>query len=194
MLRVRTSLNGFVGGPGLMTLYFTSADENDATAARVRARVHALFTSGFKTAMWNTASWTVNPDVDRLDPANGEITSVLTGAVAHTGNGTGGANAAPIASAALVRWQTATHLGGRRLRGRTFLSPLSTSAVDATGTLADITRGVLDGHLATYLIPPTEGDKAVVWHRPVEGTGGAAGDITSATMADKLGVLTSRRD
>lgn len=194
MLRVQTTLSGFAGGPGLMTNYFTSGAYDVATATRVRDRVQALLSSGLRTVLWNDVTWSVHPEVDVISPDTGQITDTFSINTAQVGVGTAGANAAPIAAAALVRWGTDTYIAGRRLRGRSFISPL---AADAIGTDGEIKGGIasgMDTHLAAFIAVPTEGDAAVVWHRPVSGSGGSAGQITSGLMPLKVAVLTSRRD
>lgn len=194
MLRVRTTLNGFTGGPGLMTNYFQCTTEDAAAATRCVGYVQALLSGALRIMLWNSVTWEVQHQVDEITTADGHIVGTHTATGGNTGAGTAGTTAAPIASAALVRWLTSTFVGGRRLRGRSFISPIAHAAVDVSGTLDNTILSGVNGALTPWVSSMTAGDKAVIWHRPVAGAGGYAGDITGGSVQDKLAVLTSRRD
>lgn len=194
MLRVRTTLSGFTGGPGLMTNYFQCTTEDAAAATRCVAYVQSLLTTSLRVILWNVVAWEVQHEVDEITTADGHTIDTHTASGANTGVGTAGATAAPIASAALLRWITSTYVAGKRLRGRSFISPLAQAAVDGAGTMNGTSLTAINGNMTGWLSGFTAGDKAVIWHRPVGGVGGYAGDITSGVMQDKIAVLVSRRD
>lgn len=132
---------------------------------------------------------TVSPVYQIIDVATGMITS----------EDTVGDPSAPIAGAfvstwsgqvgVLVEWLTGTFIGGRRLRGRTYLVPLG-NVGDDDGTLPGGTISTLQSASA-YITQA--GAEFVVWHRPVANAGGQVSTITSAVIRDHAAVLRSRR-
>lgn len=194
MLRVRVALSGWAGGPGLSTFYFLTPLEDAAAAARIVARVHTFYeANNAKGLFYDPVRIQVSGDVDVLTAASGLITNTLTVAPPAIVNGFGGGQATSPAIAGNFRLNTSTFLAGRRLRGRIFISPLPTSGVETDGTATEAMKSTANG-AGTALIAGDPGDLWVVWHRPKLGVGGTAGPITSVSMADKLAVLTSRRD
>ena len=194
MLRVRLVLSGWTGGPGLATFYYTSGTEDAAAAARCRGYVQDLWNNAAGILMWNDVVGVVSPEVDEMTSADGAIINTFTDPTVLGANGTGGASEAPPAIAGLLHYSTATFLGGRRLRGRTFVSPLALQKLQADGTLDDVALAASNVGSAANLAGLTAGDNMVVWHRPKLGIGGATGVVTGITVANKLAVLTSRRD
>lgn len=195
MMRVRVTQTGYTGGPGLMTFYFQSAaTPGTAEATEVCQRVQAFCTTA--SSAWFTAvSSQVSGQVDLLDPGTG----ILTGSIIVTSPtavaGSGGANNTAISTAALLTHNTSTVVGGRRLKGRTFISPLSTSALTAAGLITSTlvtALGNAGGKLGTVIL--TSGVNPVVWHRPKSGSGGLAVSTAGWSASNKPAVLRSRRD
>lgn len=93
---------------------------------------------------------------------------------------------------ACIGWQTGGIVNGRRLRGRTFLVPLSAAAYQEDGTISSTVYPWLET-LATEL--QASGPLAV-WHRPTTagGSDGNSYGVTSHRVRDKVAILTSRRD
>lgn len=194
MLRVRTTLAGFVGGPGLHTAYFVCDTEDVAAATRCREHVRDLFTNAYAAALSNSITWLVQTDVDEITSADGHTINTFSVPAVLSGNGTGGASVAPPAVAMLVRLNTGTWVGGRRLQGRTFISPLGPSVPEVDGTVVNTFLATKNIALAALLAGLPATDQYHVWHRPVSGAGGYTGRITSMVIQDKIAVLTSRRD
>lgn len=127
---------------------------------------------------------------DTIDAATGQ----LTGTWGHTNPPgqmlpTGGA-AAAAGVGACVTWLTSDVVNGRRVRGRTFIVPLSTDGYQDDGTLTPAAVTAL-GVFAGLLIA----ESLVVWHRPttVGGSNGSEHAVTSFKVSDRVAVLRSRR-
>jgi hypothetical protein len=194
MLRVRATIAGFAGGPGLMTWYFGVASPDVTTATRLLTTVRANFIEHIRGSAVDTTSWTLNPDVDVIDAATGDITDTLSCAAPAVSMGAGGSGMAPPATAALLRLKTSLFIGGRRVRGRMYISPLATAAVDTSGQVSAAQHTALALAGSGLLGSLTSGDLWGVWHRPVSGAGGQLAQITVTDVPLKLAVLTSRRD
>lgn len=178
----------------MSTFYFSVPTENDAAAARVRLSVQTLLNGGVCNLLHNTVLGNVQQEVDQFTYATGQITNTFSVPEVLSSNGYGGGGLVPPATAALIHLQTSIFLSGRRLRGRIFVSPMANVAIQADGTLDETAKGVTNVALANFLGTLAAGDNLCVWHRPKLGAGGGMGFVTSATVADKLAVLTSRRD
>lgn len=204
MLRVRTVLSGWTGGPGVMTQYFVTPNQDTAAAERCRQYVHDLIGTAVALVLSNGVTWRVADEVDVVDPTNGNTTNTLIGSTAHTATGGGGASMAPLASGGLIHWRTDAWVAGRHVQGRTYVNPMAVAKVGAGGEMLGATQTSVNTALAAYISSLDAGDTQVVWKRPrlakpdatppVEAADGSVHDIVSADLASKLSVLTSRRD
>ena len=194
MLRVRTAITGWGGGPGLTTMYFSCGTEDAAAALRCAGYVHSLLDSHVSGGMPTSVDLQVSGDVDLLTAATGAITDTFSVTPPAVINGSGGTDFAPPAAAALARLSTGNFVAGRRVKGRIFVSPICADKVASDGTLDSGFQGALAGLLADFVGVKTSGDDWVVWHRPKGGSGGLACPITATSGASKIAVLTSRRD
>jgi len=193
ILRVVAQWGGFPSAPGFTNLYFDSAIVGTPSANEAAARARQLF-EAMKGQFPDGVTITISPQVAEIDDATGqqqdEFTATTTGLPVP---GTGVANrSAP--SGACINWRTSTFVNGRRLRGRTFLVPLSTNAYQTDGTLEAGTLTVLRAAAVAYLtdaVGPSA--KPVVWHRPIGGAGGSSALITASAVTDVAAILTSRR-
>jgi hypothetical protein len=82
----------------------------------------------------------------------------------------------------------------KRVKGRTFLVPLTGSAFDNSGTPTPAAIAGIQG-AATTLAANVDATQLVVWARPTAkgATDGAVGFVTSASVPDQGSILTSRR-
>lgn len=194
MLRVRVALSGWSGGPGLSTFYFLTPLEDNAAAVRVVAYVQSFYDPNGRGFFYDSVRINVSGDVDVITAASGQITNTHSVAPPPQIAGFGGGQATSPAIAGNLRLSTGQFLAGRRLRGRMFLSPLPTALVETDGTATVAFSTLADNAVLALQVSMDPGDTWVVWHRPVAGAGGTAAPITSTSLADKLAVLTSRRD
>jgi hypothetical protein len=197
MLRHRWTWTGFTGAPGVSTFY----------ALGTNAQV---FVDGIKTFLQigiaNGALGSlptgvkIVPDtfVDKIDETDGSLDS----AVGITSPGdvvgaTSGGFGSPMGLC--VTWGTGALVTGpagrpRRLRGRTFLVPLSGSDFDTNGTFSDTKITGIRTAANTYLAGAWN---PCVWSRPFPNAAAANGQaaaILNASIKDKAAILTSRRD
>jgi hypothetical protein len=92
----------------------------------------------------------------------------------------------------VITWLTGLVHQGRRVRGRTFLVPTANQFFDTNGTLAAAFLTNLRTAAAAYIATAVN---PAIWARPDPGTtNGAAFAVAAASVADKVAVLTSRRD
>ena len=194
MLRVRATLSGWNGGPGLMTWYAETPLQDAAAALRIVTNVRARLAATWGQ-LWTTGiSANVSGDVDVIDAATGLITDTLSVAAPATAPGLTGSALAPPATALQLRLLTATFVAGRRVQGRQFFSPLTSTLIQTDGTPSSTALAILAQGQNDLTTNWASGDFQVVWHRPKAGAGGVAARVTGHAEPDKFAVLTSRRD
>jgi len=162
--------------------------QTSAPVADQRATLKA-FLDTIKSQLDNAVTWTIETSGRELDDTTGALTGVWSEATASTGVGV--VNGEPVADAtqALMRWTTDHIVGGRFLRGRTYIPGLSSSHlsngnVSSTAISAWTTAG------QTMI---AAGDGFGVWHRPVLGAGGVFWAADDASLWSELAVLRRRR-
>jgi hypothetical protein len=198
--RIRCDWTGFVGSPGISTFYATSA-------ATLVPQIRTMF---------NAITGFLNTDVhiqvenagDELDATTGALVGAWsTSAVGSvTGTATGGYSAV---SGALMQWGTPVVLGGRRLKGHTFLVPLATGGYDTSGQILSTTvSGITTAQMA--LVTAASGN-FLLWQRPrtaspswtdrtgrvhpaITARGGGYGAVDTASCRAVVTELRSRRD
>lgn len=182
--RHRTTWTGFVGGPGVTTLYWSDGTGPNLTAWNA-------FLTAIVGRFPTVVTWQSQNSGDRLDEATGAIVGSWSGTAQSAVVGTGaGSYSAPVGS--VVNWRTAGIVGGKRVRGRSFLVPMAGAAYDSDGTIAAAALTTLRTALATFVTAAAADLR--VWHRPVDGAGGSQHVVTAADIPDKAAVLRSRRD
>jgi hypothetical protein len=183
MYRVRTVFTGPAGAPWLSTFYFLPT--SGMTAQQAVAATGAFWTT-CKAHMVNTCSFATEPEVATLSPVTGEALS-STATTPVTGTGTSGGEAAPWATQGLIRWRTGTFIGGREIRGRTFIPGVTegdnVAGVPGASYITDI------GAAAATLIASATSDISI-WSRK----NGQNYAVSSATVWPSWAVLRSRRN
>jgi len=205
-MRLRASSTGYTGAPGLYTFYFTTPTEEPGDAVLASVRVRALLVELAK-AMTTSTVLTLLPQVDLMDPATGDVTGsfIISGAAIVPVPGTGGSQGLPPQAALLIQWRSSEFEAGRRLTGRTFVSPLVTTTALATADSvpAPGIRTTLQTAVTAYLDNGGGSVDAVVWRRPrpartlptpQSARPGRTAVLTSATIGTKFATLNSRRD
>lgn len=182
------------GGPGLITLYTRSTgSENGTTAQLTTDRLKNALTAG--RAMFDAGTtFSSFGTVDDIDAATGNLTGfhdVTPWTV--TGSAAGGSYA-PLAVAVCATWKTLGIVRGRRVQGRTFLSPLAYAMMQADGTPTAACLTAAQALAVAWLDNGLTDTFATVWARPRPGQTGSAEDITAYFIKDKFAVLRSRRD
>ena len=184
LFRVRAGWTAsLAGAPYLTTLYFGTGlyVEQDCVDAA------GAFFDDLTDFFANDCTVTIEPDVAIIDDVTGTLVG-MTGTTPpgpYTGVNTN--SVAPTASQGLIRWGTGDVVGGRLLRGHTFV-PAPTLDYNNNGVpnstyvtgLAAAGQGLIDD----------VGSELRVWSR----THGASALVTSSSAANYWAVLRSRRD
>lgn len=194
-----TSLNRLViawaGGPvvgaAVTVLHFSASDNSAPPVGAVKA-AFAAAASSFPAQV----TWTFPNSGDVIDDTTGN----LVGAWSTTGGGsvTGSLNGNTAAGVgACIGWTTGGIVTGaagkpHRLRGRTFLVPLSVGEYDVSGALnsTSLTR------LGTLANAIQASGPLAIWHRPTTkgGSDGNSYGVISNRIRPKVAYLSSRRD
>ena len=181
---------GSVVGRAVTVLHYSASDnEAPPVAAHQTAftTARALF-PGNVTISFPVAG-------DTIQDTTGDLVGVWSApAVASVTGGASSTQAAGVG--ACIGWTTGGIVNGskgpRKLRGRTFLVPISADNYQANGTLVD---GALAVSQQLALDMMGTGPLAV-WHRPSSATGSDGGSygVISGRVRDKVAFLSSRRD
>lgn len=193
--RVRTTFTGLPGGAGVATHYFLDTDTAVASLHTFWGALAGLFPAGLQIQVISAG--------DTIEDTNGELTGAWGASAVAVVNGGGTSSyAAPVGG--LVTWGTDTILDGHRLRGRTFMVPLSKEYFGPGGGLGSTIAADIETAADALVIAQSE--SMVVWHRPreakpadgsveaVTARDGGHGLVVRASCYTKAAVLRSRRD
>lgn len=184
--RVSVAWQGWPGSPGVSQFYMKQSPDYQGVVDDLRTffdAVKALLPSGL-TVQVPVSGDTLNDNTGGIVGSWSATTPPLvvtgTGAGAYAGN-----------AGAVIHWLTLAVVNGRRLRGRTFLVPLISTAYDTAGSLSTAALSTLSTAAGNLNI--TSGADLVVWHRPVNGAGGSSEIFNSVRVPDLAVSLRSRR-
>lgn len=183
--RIRILYSGTpVNGPAISTFHWQSEVQEAQDAVDSLSAVYDEWIDSMVAQL----SITVDSEADILNPATGEVTGIAAVTPWTKTGGVGSASALPNAVMALVRWRTGVFIGGKEVRGRTFLPGFASGFVTADG---NVPAGQLTSLNAGATIWRDAGDNAsVVYSR----THGVAHPIVSASAWNEYATLRSRRD
>jgi hypothetical protein len=198
MMRVKARWSGFQGSPGYSIFhyrFFNSAGWVPADATSAVARTREFFNS-ISGTLPPVVQVQVESDVEIIEETNAELTDVLTATAVNPVTGTASGTvgfAVPVG--AVVSWKSTQIRNGRRMRGRTFVVPLSSAAFEPNGTLTSTALTNLNT-AATTLRTPATNYQLGVFGRPSSSTAtdGIWGPVTAHSVPDMAAVLRSRRD
>lgn len=185
--RVRSIVTGVAGSPYYVTGYFTA---DTGTATQCITAWHTFITgvaSGPAGGFPVGSSVRTDAEVQVVDPVTGNVVATeIGGTILSTGS-----SASPLlpkANQFLIRWRTGNFVGGREVRGKTFLPlPSETASTDA-GLVEAATLVALSGR-AGQLISNAD-TVFVVWSRK-NGLWWAA---SNGSCWEQFAILRSRRD
>ena len=195
ILRVKTILGGWIGGPGLSQMYFsptigvvlTPTDCADAAAA-VRT-----FWLGLISHQPNAWTATVEPVVQVLEATTGALLREVAITPPAVVTGTAGGSFGPTAVGALASWHTSGVFNGRLVRGRTFVNPTGAGEFTSSGRVSAGMIAAVQAVGAALLATATP--IFTIWHRPtLGGANGGIAEVTGCTVSDTESILRSRRD
>lgn len=189
--RVAARWEGFPGAPGYSNFHFGEFT-GGADVEPMRERVQAFF-SGLTTVLAADVVIRIPTTVEVFDEQSGMLTDYLDGdeELSVFGSGTSSAYAGPVGG--VVNWLTATVSNGRRVRGRTFIVPMTAQAYENDGTLAGSTLARMR-EAADELVQDDFNSQFSVWSRPSGGSAGVLAPVTGYRVPDLAAVLRSRRD
>lgn len=134
-------------------------------------------------------------DVEEINEQSGMLLGVLSGGTAAAQPGTA-TSTAPWAAAVggVISWSTAGIRKNRRVRGRTFIVPMSSTAFDTDGTLTAGTLTTLNT-VSNSLMTGGTNVQLAVWCRPTSkgATDADAFNVMARKVPDMGAILTSRR-
>lgn len=190
--RTKIRWSGFTGSPGYTVLHFdVSTDATQAGAVDAYENTHE-FTARLASTLPAAVRLNVEGTVEVIDTPTADLVDMFNvpTMTAVSGGGAGGFSAS---TGACITWETGEVKNGRRVRGRTFIVPLSGTMYDTDGTL---TGAALDSLNAAAAYLAGGGFSFGVLSRP-SGPGATDGSfhtVSSGRIADKTAVLRSRRD
>lgn len=179
-----------VKGTAVSVLHYSGAEGDSPPVAAVVSAFNAV-----KTLFPIGLSWTIPGSGDKIDDTTGNLDGVWASAGGATVSATGAAQCAG-GVGVCIGWTTGGIVTGtkgpRKLRGRTFLVPLTYGVYDSDGT---IEPGAL-GTLRTFANSLQASGPLAVWHRPTTPTSsdGNSYGVIANQIRDKVAILTSRRD
>lgn len=197
---VRSEWSGTSGGPGLTQLAVMGAAGGDWNPSGAQTAVNAVrtFWNALAAELPDEVRIQVSPVVDTYDRVTGVLHSSSTaatvpGVVAGT-NTLGYAGGAGLK----VTWNTNQIRDGRRVRGSTFIVPISSGAFTAVGTIGATPAGKVNTAAAQLISSLNAGGTPLaVWSRPREGLKARAGfatEVIQGTCSTKTAILRGRRD
>ncbi len=193
--RVKVTLSGFQGGPGMSTFYCL----NPVTFLPLLR------------AFYETVKFDIPGVVTVNFPSSGDIIESVTGALSGSWAATPpppvvglntGAYSAPVGL--VVNWNTNSIVNGHRVIGRTFMVPWGGNAFASDGTPNSVSQNGLLAAAQTLVTGAAA--NFVVWSRPraaapsppvrapIVARAGGHVPVNGAAVPDLAAVLTSRRD
>lgn len=180
--RVQLVSQGVAGSPYYTTFHFLGASGSPAQAAADAAG----FWGAVDAYMDSSLIWDLDTAVETIESTTGNIVGVTDVPPASGTGGTTG-DVLPPATQALVRWRTGQFVGGREIRGKTFLPAIGEiNSVEGQPASA-MTTGIENAALALFSSPNSQ---LVVYSRK----NGQAAPVTAASLWSEFAVLRSRRD
>lgn len=181
--RIVVDWTGLKGLPGNSVFYWKDVDGGPAAIRTFFNSLAGRFPVGLTIQ--------VRGDGPKIEDSTGALVGSWVEATPAAVTGTGaGDYAAPVGTH--VNWVTGLIVQGRRVRGRTFLVPMSAAVFESDGTVEAVVLTSIRDAAAALIVAAI--NNFVVWHRPQPGNAGSSDDVESATVPDKAAVLRSRRD
>lgn len=180
---------GITGSPGVSVFNARLSGAALDTGPQQFADNVRVFFDGLKGYLGAGTSISFSAEVVEMDTVTGVLTAVHpVSAPATVTSIDGGKFAAP--AGVRVDWLTESITAGRRLRGRTFIVPVTSTIYEANGTIDATARDNILA-AASGLISGMENIGSLsVWSR----THGVLADVQAASVPDEVAVLRSRRD
>ena len=193
--KIRWTIPG--AGTAYTVLHFGTDDgfnPEQADADAVATKMSA-FCNTIKANLPNVVSLQVQNELEKIDSNNGEMITIWTVATQQVHAGTASAAAGWAAAAGgVISWSTGIVHRSRRIRGRTFVVPMSNEVWDLDGTIKSVPMGTLNT-AATALRDAAGTTRLGVFARPsVPGAqDGRFAPVSGHRVPDMSAILRSRR-
>lgn len=182
--RVRTLLTGpMITGGGQNDLYYAVTGGTAAEAVTATGAFWQALAAGLDSDL----SWATEPEVVQIDDATGDI-SLSTNTTPQSGIGSDVGESLPKSTMGLLRWRTGVYVGGKEIRGRTFVPGVLEANNTATGT-PDTTIINVMNNAASALV--ADAASTLVIYSPTKHTHAV---VQSGSAWNQWAVLRSRRD
>lgn len=190
--RVKLRWTGFTGAPGYTNLHFSAPTAHTQAGAQAAYDAAHAFGGNIASAIPQGVSIVTEGGVEVVEQTTNELVTVYS---ATTKANAGGIQTAGYSSAtgACITWETGEVKNGRRVRGRTFIVPLSGAMYQTDGTL---TSACITDLVEAATVLAGGGFNFGILSRP-SALGAADGSfhtVSSGRVADKTAILRSRRD
>lgn len=185
MLRVTTIGTGPQGAPYYSTFYFGGTTEGEAAVAGDATQA---FWTSFAGALRTDLLFQVQPEIELVDPATGNILGVFADSQVPI-DCTGTGDPLPTSTQGLIRWRTGVYVAGKEIRGRTFI-PGYTETSSTNGVPIGTTVSGLTSVGTALLSAGSAAGGMGVWS-PTRGQWAPA---SSAAGWNQWAVMRSRRD
>jgi len=191
VLEYRVQWEGPPGTPGTTVLHGRPADLaiDSVAAEELATRAHDFF-DAIKLLIPTSYVLTFPGEAVKLNTTTGDLEDVYV-FDAPSDVDCGGTGGYLAASGARIEWRTDAIVSGRRLRGRTFIVPITGASSTEAGQLdlgtILLLQGAADEYFATNVISDCN---PCVWSK----THGILADVTSASVPTRGSVMRSRRD
>lgn len=197
---VRTEWSGTSGGPGLTQFALLGAAGGEWNPGGEQAAVNAVRAFWFALAgiLPDELRLTVNPVVDSYNRETGDLIASNTAgtvpAVVAGTSTTGYAGGAGLK----ITWNTGQIRNGRRVRGSTFIVPVTLGAFTNIGTVTPGTITTVNAAAANLVTALGQGGVSLgVWSRPRDTPNvrvGFATQVVNGSCSSKSAILRGRRD
>nr|CRY96742.1 hypothetical protein [uncultured prokaryote] len=184
MREILTDIQTDSGGGKVSVMYF----EDTPDVASQRALLNTFWQAVVSNCNQN-ATFTVRTEGRELDEATGTLTGAWNDSTPYVALGEVTGDPVPDASQALVRWSTGAVVGGRFLRGRTFIPMIASQAV-VNGNLGSGAQDSIAGAAGNFA---SSAAGLQIWSRPKGGGIGTAFVVTGASCWQEFAVLRRRR-
>lgn len=180
--RYKVEWDGLADLPGVSIFYCDSTSTLSSGLSTFFTAIRGAFPSGL--------SWNFTGAGDALDDASGHITGTFSD-TAFSVSGNSGTSTFASGVGTYVQWNTADVGAHRRIRGRTFLTAMTTNQYSSTGQVTSGEVAILQA-AANALVA---GENLKIWTRPPKGadTGGSSHLVTSALVSSQISQLRTRR-
>ncbi len=190
--RAQIVLDGWTGGPGVNTLWFTKGDplgEDAETAQQIISELQTVYDQFMDRLAPGVTAEPLSL-VDKIDEVSGSLLARY-GVSTWKLTSTTSAGQMSRATQAKMRFVTNVIWQGRVLQGGPFIGPLAENTLTNDGAIGATTGPALVAAWGTFLSGP--GPRLAVYSQPKDGQG-RVGDVSSVAVKPRPAVLRSRRD